>query len=92
MTLTTIQFDSEDEAVKQMALLASETPGLQDIADTIGDESGSLEANQDGFGSLVVFKKGVWVIQLHIAQPSGVTPLLDLAGVEAAARLVADRV
>ena len=59
MTLTTIQFDSEDEAVKQMALLASEAPGLQDIADTIGDESGSLEVNQDGFGSLVVFKKGV---------------------------------
>ena len=92
MTLTTIQFDSEDEAVKQMALLASEAPGLQDITDTIRDESGSLEVNQDGFGSLVVFKKGVWVIQLHTAQPSGVTPLLDLAGVEAAARLVADRV
>ena len=91
MTLTTIQFYSEDEAAKQMALLASEARVCRTLQTPL-ETAGSLEVNQDGFGSLVVFKKGVWVIQLHTAQPSGVTPLLDLAGVEAAARLVADRV
>lgn len=90
LTLTTIKFDSE-EADNHMALLALEASTMQDFADTIGDESGSLEVNEGGFGSIVVFKKGVWVIQLHTAQRSGVNPLLDLAGVEAAARLIADQ-
>ena len=40
---------------------------------------------------MVVFKKGVWLIQLYTAQPEGVTPPLDLASVEAAARIVAER-
>lgn len=90
LTLTTIKFDSE-EADNHMALLALEASTMQDFADTIGDESGSLEVNEGGFGSIVVFKKGVWVIQLHTAQRSGVNPLLDLAGVEAASRLIADQ-
>jgi hypothetical protein len=42
LTLTTIKFDSEEEADSHMALLALEASTMQDFADTIGDESGSL--------------------------------------------------
>lgn len=91
LTLTAIEFDSEEAAVDQMTLMTSEGPELQPLADPIGDESGVVEVNQGGFGSLLIFKKGVWVIQLHTTQPDGVTPLLDAAGVESAARIVAEK-
>jgi hypothetical protein len=94
LTLTTIQFDSEGAATVHWALVNSEErtrAGMQDFTDTIGDASGFIEANTAGVGSMVVFKKGAWVVVLSTAQPDSVAPLVDVAGVEALARMVADR-
>jgi len=94
LTLTTIQFDSEGAATVHWALVNSEErtrSGMQDFTDTIGDASGFIEANTAGVGSMVVFKKGAWVVVLSTAQPDSFAPLVDVAGVEALARMVADR-
>ena len=91
LTLTTVMFDSEGAAAHHLRLVTSETPGMQDLPDNIGDASSFAEANESDVGSLVFFKKGEWVVTLHTAQPDGVTPLVDLAGLEALARTVADR-
>ena len=40
---------------------------------------------------MVVFKERLWLVTLHTTQFAGATPLVDLAGVEALARTVADR-
>ena len=94
LTLTTIQFDSEGAATDHWALVNSEEQtrsGMQDFTDTIGDASGFIEANTAGVGSMVLFKKGAWVVVLSTAQPDSVAPLVDVAGVEALARMVADQ-
>ena len=39
----------------------------------------------------VIFRQGEWVVTLYTAQRDGITPLVDLAGVEALAQFVADR-
>jgi len=39
---------------------------------------------------MVAFKKGEWVVMVHTAQSRGVSPLLDVTGVETLARLVAE--
>ena len=57
----------------------------------IGDAVAYRGGNQSGIGSTVVLKKGEWLVSLHTAQAAGATPLVDLAGVEALARMVADR-
>jgi hypothetical protein len=91
LTMTTINLDSEAESTAHMELVSSETPGIQDLPDTIGDSSGFLEANENGIGSMVIFKKGDWVILLHTAQSDRTEPLVDLAGLVTLARIVADR-
>ena len=40
---------------------------------------------------MVIFRQGEWVVTLYTAQRDGITPLVDLAGVEALAQFVADR-
>ena len=57
----------------------------------IGDASFYAAVNESAFGSMVLFKKGVWVVTLHTAQPNGTSPLVDLAGLEALSRIVANR-
>ncbi len=89
--MTTIQFDSQGGATDHWALVTSEESGMEDFTDTIGDASGFIEANTAGIGSMVIFKKGTWVVMLHTTQRDGVAPLVDVAGVEALARMVADR-
>ena len=91
LSLTTLDFDSEDAAATHMAMLTGPDSGMQDMDETIGDESVSLEANRGGMGSLVAFKKGEWVVSLHTSQPNGDTPLMDLADLESLARAVAGR-
>ena len=91
LTLTTINFDSEEAATNHLELVTSETPGMQDLSVKIGDASLYVEVNESGVGSFVFFKKGEWVVMLHTAQPDGTSPLVDLAGVEALARIVAGR-
>ena len=91
LTLTTIKFDSEGAAADHLELVTSEAPGLQDLSATIGDAAFYVEVNEGGIGSMVFFKKGVWVVMLHTARPDGASPLVDLAGVEVLARTVADR-
>jgi hypothetical protein len=90
LTLTTIDFDSEAAAADHMDLMVEDT-GLLDLPDKIGDVSGYVEANDGGIGSVVVFKKGDWVVQLHTAQGAGVSPLVNLEQLTELARLVADR-
>ena len=92
--LTTIDFDSEGAATDHAGLMMGEGSGIRDISDIsdeIGDASAYRQANEAGIGSVVVFKKGEWVISLHTAQGAGVNPLVDLDQLITLARLVADR-
>jgi len=91
LSLTTMDFDSEDAATEHMAMMTGPDSGMQDMDETIGDASVSLKANQGGMGSLVAFKKGEWVVFLHTSHPNGDTPLMDLADLESLARAVAGR-
>ncbi len=91
LVLTTIDFDSEAAAIDRLGLLTAEPSGMQDTPVTIGDVSAYLELNDAGIGSMVVFKKGEWAVVLHTAQADGVTPLVDIEGVQALARTVASR-
>lgn len=91
LTLTTVKFDSEGAAADHLESVTSETPGLRDLSVKIGDASFISEVNESGVGSFLVFRKGEWVVTLHTAQPDGTTPLVDLAGVEALALIVAGR-
>lgn len=91
LSLTTMDFDSEDAAATHMAMITGPDSGRQDMDETIGDASVSLEANQGGMGSIVAFKKGEWVVSLHTSHPNGDTPLMDLAALESLARAVAGR-
>ena len=91
VTLTVIHLKSESAASDRMELMVEEGPELQHLDTEIGDVSGFVDANEGGIGSMVIFKKGVWVVMVHTAQASGVAPLLDVSGVETLARLVAER-
>jgi len=91
LMLTVIHLDSEGAASDQMETMIEEGVPLEDLSEGIGDVSGVIEANEGGIGSMVVFKKGSWVVMLHTAQNRDVTPLIDVSGVETLARLVADR-
>ena len=91
LSLITIEFDSESAATDHLELVTRETPGIQGHSVTIGDASFYVEVNESAFGSMVLFKKGVWVVTLHTAQPDGARPLVDIAAVETLARIVADR-
>lgn len=91
LTLTTIDYDSEDAATDSLGLLTAGSSGVQDMPVTIGDVSAYRELNQSGIGSLVVFKKGEWAVTLHTAQADGVTPLVDIESIQALARTVASR-
>ena len=88
LTLTTIDFDSEAAAEDHMVMLMQEIPVL-DLG--IADVSGAIEINAGGFGSIVVFKKGEWVVQLHTSQTDGTTPLVSFLDLQDLAGLVASR-
>ncbi len=90
-SLTTILFDSDEAATNHLKLVTSDDPGMQEHTSKIGDSSFFAEVNEFGIGSTVVFKKGLWVVMLHTIQSASATPLVDLAGVETLARIVADR-
>ena len=64
---------------------------MQDHTTKIGDTSFFAEINEFGIGSTVVFKKGFGVVMLHTTQSADAAPLVDLAGIEALARMVAAR-
>ncbi len=87
----TIKLDSEEAATNHLALVSSETPGMQDHTTKIGDTSFLAEINEFGIGITVVFKKGFWVVVLHSTQFADSAPLVDLAGIEALAQTVSDR-
>lgn len=91
LMLTVIHLDSEGAASDKMETMIEEGAPLESLAVGIGDVSGFIEANEGGIGSMVVFKKGAWVVTVHTAQSRDVTPLIDVSGVETLARLVADR-
>ena len=91
LTLTVIKLDSDAAASDRMELMVADGLELQHFTEDIGDVSGFVEANEGGIGIMVVFKKGEWVIMVHTAQPDGETPLVDVSGLEALARMVADR-
>ena len=91
LTLSTIDFDSEEAAADHFDLLVSDGPGMLDLPDKIGDDSAYLEVNETGIGSVVVFKMGDWVVHLHTAQGAGISPLVSLDQLTELARMVADR-
>ena len=92
LVLTSIDFDSEGAATDHAGLMIGEGPGMQDLPRAIGDASAFLEANDGGIGSMIVFRKGEWVISLHTAQGTGIAPLVDLEQLTTLARLVEDRI
>ena len=51
MTLTTIQFDSEDEAVKQMALLASEARVCRTLQTPLETNQALLKSTRTGLAA-----------------------------------------
>ena len=91
LTLVTIEFDSEGAANDYVELMTSQIPDMQAHSAKIGDASFYAAVNESAFGSMVLFKKGLWVVTLHTAQPNGTSPLVDLSGLEAMARIVANR-
>ena len=91
LTLTTIDFDTEGAATDHYGLVVSHGPGMLDLPDNIGDDSAYVEASEAEIGSMVVFKKGDWVVQLHTAQGAGISPLVSLEQLTELARIVADR-
>ena len=91
LTLTTIKLDSEQAAADHFELITGGVFGLQDFSEAIGDAASFIEPNEAGIGSMVIFRQGEWVVTLYTAQRDGITPLVDLAGVEALAQFVADR-
>jgi hypothetical protein len=91
LILTTIDFESEFSATGHAGLMMCAGSGMLDLSPRVGDEAVYLEPNSAGIGSMVVFRKGEWVVTLHTAQADGVEPLVDLPGVTALGRLVADR-
>ena len=91
LTLTVVHLVSERSASDQMERMIEEGAPLENLAEGIGDVSGFIEANEGGVGSMVIFKKRAWVVLLHTAQSRDAAPLIDVSGVEALARLVADR-
>ncbi len=88
LVLTTMDLDSEGAATDRLGLMSS---GMSDLPDKIGDASVYVEVNEAGIGSMVVFKKGEWVVSLHTAQRDGVSPIVDLEKLTTLARTVADR-
>ena len=90
LVLTTIDFDSEGAATDHAGLIMGEGSGMRDIPDNIGDASAYLEANKERIGSVVVFRKGEWVVTLHTAQATGISPLVNLEQLKTLARIVAD--
>ncbi|MQG32765.1 MAG: hypothetical protein FI717_00475 [SAR202 cluster bacterium] len=91
LTLSTIKFDSAEAAAEHYDTVVRETPGIQDLPDTIGDAASHIELNGSGIGTMVIFKKGVWFAMLHTAQADGPTSLVDAAGVKSLAKTVAKR-
>lgn len=91
LMLTVIHLDFEEATSDPMETMIEEGAPLENLAEGIGDVSGFIEAKEGGIGSMVVFKKGAWVVMVHTAQSRDVTPLVDVSGVETLARLVADR-
>ena len=91
LTLSTIKFDSAEAAAEDYDTVVRETPGIEDLPDTIGDAASHIELNGSGIGTMVIFKKGVWFAMLHTAQADGPTPLVDAAGVKSLAKTVAKR-
>ena len=69
--------------------MTSDTPGLRELPVQIGDFSFFSKVNASGFGSMVIFMKGNWVVSLHTVQADGVTPVVDTAGLETLARMIA---
>ncbi|MDA1035689.1 MAG: hypothetical protein O3B65_02270 [Chloroflexi bacterium] len=91
LILTTIDFDSEVAATTHADLLMGDDSGMLDLPTEIGDASAYFEVNAGGIGTMLVFKKGEWVVTLHTAQPAGQTPMTDLGGLTALAQIVTDR-
>ncbi|MDA1129740.1 MAG: hypothetical protein O2913_13760 [Chloroflexi bacterium] len=91
LSFTTLRFDSDGAASTHLELVVTQTPNMQEHSTKIGDASFFSEVNQSGIGSMVVFNKGDWVVMLHTTQSAESTPLVSLEGVEALARLVANR-
>ena len=91
LILTTIDFDSEEAANDRADLIMGPDSGMAPLPGGVGDAAAYFEAQGGGIGSMIVFKKGEWVVTLHTAQGSGISPLVDLEQLTTLARAVADR-
>ncbi len=91
LTFSVIDFRSIDAAQEHFDNVRSETPGLIFMDPPIGDISANVVFNGAGLGSIIMYRLGDRFVSLHTAQPSGVEPMMPLAGLEELAQLVQDR-
>ena len=89
LTMTVIDFDSLSAAESQYELVTAE--GLIDMDTAVGDRSSSIELNDNGIGSMLVFIQGKALVTLHTAQSAGQPPLMTLASLGELGKLVARR-
>lgn len=91
ISFTVVDFNTDANALGHFEKVKSETPGMQDTAQSIGDASADVEVNAQGIGSMLVFIKDDRVVSLHTAQAEGQQPLVPLEGLEELAKIVASR-
>lgn len=91
LTFSVMDFRSIDAAQEHFDNVRSETPGLIFMDPPIGDISANVVFNGAGLGSIIMYRLGDRFVSLHTAQPSGVEPMMPLAGLEELAQLVQTR-
>ena len=91
MTFSAVDFDSEASAQGHFEKMKSETPGMQDMAPSLGDASARVGVNAQAIGSVLVFIKGGKAMSLHTSQPDSEQPLVSLEGLEELAEVVSAR-
>ena len=80
LTFSVMDFDSSRAAQDHFDKVVSETPGLTIMNEPIGDISANVVFNEQGFGSILMYRYGDIFVSLHTAQPQGVDPLMPLEG------------
>ncbi|MCH7655192.1 MAG: hypothetical protein IIC95_04295 [Chloroflexi bacterium] len=89
LSLSVIDFDSAERAGRQLDLVES-GPAFEPMASPVGDRS-AWAGPRGGAGAALAFVAGRRLVTLHSIAALGQEPLVDVAQVEALARLVEGR-
>lgn len=80
LVLSVMDFNSSRAAQEHFDRVVAETPGLIIMDVPIGDISANAVFNNQGFGSILMYRQADIFVSLHTAQPQGVDPLMPLEG------------